>query len=434
VKLLVVSPDFASHYRPLAAIAAAASWQGADVAVATGTGMAPRVYAGGFRWCELRMSEGSNPGVLARQNAAADPMDMAGFFAATRAGMVATLSYQAGMRSQDLLWEPVDVACALLRIVEREQPDAIVVDHLAFACTLGLRAGGHPFTTFVPGHPSQIPAGDELYGYPVAWPSWVDPSLAALDDLRQRCAYASKAMTATYNDVLGVLAPSAVPVEDAFAAHGDDVLFNSAPALRNRERVVPASHAWLGACVRGETLDGNALAWLEGLGDEPFVYVSLGTFLSARADVLRRIVEALIGLGVHAALSTGSTDPAALGTLPPHWLVAPALPQVALLDHAAAVVTHGGNNTVTEALRACCPMVVLPFSTDQFATAADLERTGLAASLDPNRARQTDLAPAIADALAGAHPALTTLSAELRADPGATIAADRVLWRIRGHI
>ena len=71
------------------------------------------------------------------------------------------------------------------------------------------------------------------------------------------------------------------------------------------------------------------------------------------------------------------------------------LPQVALLERAALLVTHGGNNSVTEALTAGVPMVVLPFSTDQFAGAAAVEAAGLGAALDPNTATSADLASAV---------------------------------------
>ncbi|HSH10915.1 MAG TPA: hypothetical protein VLA10_03940 [Ilumatobacter sp.] len=49
--------------------------------------------------------------------------------------------------------------------------------------------------------------------------------------------------------------------------------------------------------------------------------------------------------------------------------------------------------------------VVLPFSTDQFSNAADLERIGAACVLSPNDASITDLALAIDVGLASAPPA-----------------------------
>ncbi len=62
------------------------------------------------------------------------------------------------------------------------------------------------------------------------------------------------------------------------------------------------------------------------------------------------------------------------------------LPQVTLLDHAALAVSHGGNNSVTEAMTAAVPLLLLPFSTDQFAGAAAARSRGFGAALDPNTA------------------------------------------------
>ena len=59
------------------------------------------------------------------------------------------------------------------------------------------------------------------------------------------------------------------------------------------------------------------------------------------------------------------------------------------------IVHHGGNNSVQEALATGVQQVVLPFSTDQFSNAADLERIGAACVLSPNEATAADLALAI---------------------------------------
>ena len=67
------------------------------------------------------------------------------------------------------------------------------------------------------------------------------------------------------------------------------------------------------------------------------------------------------------------------------------LPQVTLLGHAALAVSHGGNNSVTEALTAGVPMLLLPLSTDQFAGAAALEDAGLAEVLDANALSHTEI-------------------------------------------
>jgi hypothetical protein len=67
------------------------------------------------------------------------------------------------------------------------------------------------------------------------------------------------------------------------------------------------------------------------------------------------------GRGASAARSagpvaTGSGDPVRLGPLTAGWLVREHLPQVTLLQHATAAVTHGGNNSVTEAVDSGVPL------------------------------------------------------------------------------
>jgi len=129
--------------------------------------------------------------------------------------------------------------------------------------------------------------------------------------------------------------------------------------------------------------------------------------------VLTRVARALEQLGLRVALATGSADDPP--ELPPHWLVRVFLPQVTLLKRAAAAVTHGGNNSVTEAATFGVPLVVLPFSTDQFAGAAAIEKSGWGVALAPNTATVDELATAIAAVLEGPRG---PLAASLQAEPG----------------
>ncbi|MFK5635591.1 MULTISPECIES: glycosyltransferase [unclassified Ornithinimicrobium] len=152
------------------------------------------------------------------------------------------------------------------------------------------------------------------------------------------------------------------------------------------------------------------------------VYVSLGSFLSVRSDVLARVAESLRGLDVRVALASGSTPRAALGPVPGSWLVRDVLPQVTLLGSAALTVSHGGNNSVTEALTAGVPLLLLPLSTDQFAGAAALEDAGLGEALDPNAATPDELRAAavrLLDLAPAAAARLARLSEGLTATPGA---------------
>ncbi|GIJ74860.1 nucleotide disphospho-sugar-binding domain-containing protein [Virgisporangium ochraceum] len=423
--LLVISPDYASHLLPLATLATAWRDAGERVVVATGPATAHIVRSFGYSRTDLRLGRGSNPGVIrAEQQPPGEDDALRGFFAATAEGMVATLRFQADARRTDLLWQPVDTARAVLRVLDAVRPDHILVDHLAFGARLALAASGTHHADVVLGHPTALVVGDELYGYPTAWPAAFEPAAAALDALRQRCLQVRERFTDDWNRALRVLDPGAATVDDAFAAAGPELLFNYPERLHDpaRTRLLPP-HTFLGSAVRDETPDGDVAAWLDRSDPRPVVYVSFGSFLSARDDVLARVVAALRPLPVRVALTTGSADTRGWPPLPGHWLVREHLPQVAVLGRAALAVTHGGNNSVTEALNRGVPLLVLPFSTDQFAAAAAIEGAALGAALDPNTATAAQLRSAATAILHGAATAAAReLGDALRARPGRDVA------------
>ncbi|NLI18970.1 MAG: glycosyltransferase [Actinomycetales bacterium] len=423
--LLVISPDYASHLFPLATLATAWRDAGERVVVATGHATDAIVGAFGFERAHLQLGRGSNPGVIrAEEQPPGEDEALRGFFDATRRGAVETLAFQAAARGDDLLWNPVGVARDVQDVLARVRPRHVIVDHLAFSARLALHAARVRHADVVLGHPTALVVGDEVYGYPPAWPRRFHPDPAALAALRRMCEQVRDAFTAEWNAALAVLDPGAAPSVDAFAETGDLLLLNYPRALHAPERtaLLPPDHAFLGSAVRTEARDPEIEEWLAA-DDRPLVYASLGSFLSVRSDVLARIAEALAPLDVRVALARGQTPLAALGDVPASWLVRESLPQVTLLGHAAATISHGGNNSVTEALTAGVPLVLLPFSTDQFAGAAALEDAGFGEALDPNAATAAEIRDAVVRALDDvARDRLDRLGRDLRAIPGAQVA------------
>lgn len=394
--LLVISPDYASHLLPLATLATAWRDRGERVVVATGAATAPIVREFGLERYDLPLGRGSNARVISADDQPADEGDsLRGFFDATRRGMVPTLRYQASERLTDLMWDPVSAGRRTLAAVEAVRPDTIIVDHLAFSARLALQTAGIRYADVVLGHPSALPVAGEVYGYPPFWPTAFTPGAAELADLRSLCDEVSARFTAEWNTTVDALDPAATHTRDAFAEHGDLVLYNYPAELAAGDGRVLPPHAFLGSTRRTEPVDDEVEEWLASAGD--FAYVSFGSFLSVRGDVLRRVAEALSRMGLTAAIATGSTPPSELGVLPEGWLVRDYLPQVRLLERARLAVTHGGNNSVTEAVGSGIPLLVLPFSTDQFAGAAAIERVGIGRALDPNAATVSDLADALTD-------------------------------------
>ncbi len=409
MSLLVISPEYASHYVPMAVLAGEARADGRRVVVATGPALRPRVEADGFEWRSLRLGAGSNSGVVDDSEA------IHSFIAATRAGPVATIRRQALDRESDLLWQPERVAREVGGLCDELDPDEVLVDHVSFGSTLAMFATGRPFLTLVPGHPSQLPVGAERYGIPTHWPTCLGPDPGELNELEQLVDRVTNVFTDRWNDALATVAPQRQSVDDAFRVHGQLVLYNSVAALHRPERneLLPIDHRFVGPLVRMEKLPDEFRSWIDRTDDRPHVYVALGTFLSHRSDVLARIAGALREVGARAAIATGGTSAAELGPIPDDWITAPMLPQVAMLRCADVAIHHGGNNSVQESLAAGVRQLVLPMSTDQFANAADLERVGGAAIAPPNDATSADLARMLAALFAAGSPS-PVASAERR--------------------
>ena len=109
------------------------------------------------------------------------------------------------------------------------------------------------------------------------------------------------------------------------------------------------------------------------------------------------------------------------------------LPQTSILPHVDAVITHGGNNTVTEALYFGKPMVLLPVFWDQYDNAQRMHETGFGIRLDTYGHDPAEL-PAAVERLLGDQPLrerLAAVSRRLQAAPGTERAADLIEGLVR---
>jgi MGT family glycosyltransferase len=128
---------------------------------------------------------------------------------------------------------------------------------------------------------------------------------------------------------------------------------------------------------------------------DPVLYVSLGTVFDAGPHLLRTFASALAPLGGTVVVSTGRTDPQALHSLPAGVVVRRSVPQPEVLSRAALFVTHGGMNSVNEAMYAGVPVLVVPQGADQGLVASRVVELGAGLSL-----RSTDVTRATVYGLA----------------------------------
>jgi len=120
--------------------------------------------------------------------------------------------------------------------------------------------------------------------------------------------------------------------------------------------------------VRPEPYDrgGELPAWFDELGERPLVYVTLGTVFNGNVPLFRLIADALADQPFEVVIALGHGIPReALGEVAGNIRIGGYLPQSRILEHASAVVSHGGYNTVSASLGAGLPLFLLPMGADQ---------------------------------------------------------------------
>jgi UDP:flavonoid glycosyltransferase YjiC (YdhE family) len=128
---------------------------------------------------------------------------------------------------------------------------------------------------------------------------------------------------------------------------------------------------------------------LDGLPDQPTVYVSLGTvFNSQYPEVFDAILAGLRAEPLNVVMTLGTDgDIARFGTLSENVRIERFVPQDELLPYVDLCVNHGGNGAVFGAFAHGVPQVILPLSADQ-PTIGLIAKAHGAASLAPASAHE----------------------------------------------
>lgn len=197
------------------------------------------------------------------------------------------------------------------------------------------------------------------------------PTVVATEDMRQSLA----TLCATYQ-----IEP--FPFEDIF--------FHMEPL--NLIRVPREFHPM------GETFDekrfkfvGTTFRSQEAMGDfpldrlskDPVLYATMGTVFGEVSGIFDVFVRAFGNRPQQLVVALGNKiDPGVFGPLPDNVLLFPYVPQLTILRHTDIFISHAGLNGVMQALANGVPMVVIPQSPDQIATAFRLQELKLGVMLD----------------------------------------------------
>lgn len=305
-----------------------------------------------------------------------------------------------GAEALKFLWEDFLVPLARAMVpgvdaaAEAFAPTVLVVDQQAVAGALVARRRGLPWATFATTSAGVV---DPMKALPLVR-AWVDEQLAMLE--RE-----------------AGLPPAAEPDRSPHlvVAFTTDALVGSASAF-------PPHYRFVGPSIHRRP-EPTPFPW-DALEPGRRVLVSLGTVnAEAGARFYATVVEALASLPLQTILVA---PPELVPSAPGRVLVRSYVPQLALLPHVDAVVSHGGHNTVCEALAHGLPLVLAPIKDDQPVVAQQVVDAGAGLRVRFGRVRAAELREAALRVLD--EPSFRAAAARVRASfeaaGGAPRAAD----------
>ncbi len=284
-----------------------------------------------------------------------------------------------------LLVDAVADAIEPLRAVIRDvRPDVVAIDPMIYAAAIACELEGVPWA---------------------AVSNSLNPALPASLD----------------SELLRTVAWLAPERAELFARHGMSPQFRGCDVLSPHLTIAFTTPALVGD-VPGVELVGPSLPrgargdeadfpwdWLDPT--RPLVYVSFGSQIYYQPALFRRILDAVANRRVQLVASASELATSRwLGTIPANALLRPYVPQLAMLQRASAMISHGGANSVMEAIAWCVPLIVMPLCNDQFHQAHFITRAGLGRTLDAERATAPDIGRALDALLAGGSERMNVIA------------------------
>jgi MGT family glycosyltransferase len=316
------------------------------------------------------------------------------------------------------------VDARLTEIIDELRPDVIVEDNVVGFPALA--ASGIPWVRIASCNPAELK--DPLVppfssGYPVGdtsgWPAF----LAEIERTHRPMWEDFEAFSRTHGDHglhYGPLGPD-------FIAESPWLNLYLYPAEVDYTRAQPLAPTWhrLDSSVRAAETTWQLPEHLRER-DGSLIYLSLGSLGSADVGLMQRLVDLLATTEHRIIVSKGPL--ADQISLHDNQTGEGFLPQPAILPEVDLVITHGGNNTVTEAFHHGKPMIVLPLFWDQVDNAQRIDETGFGRRLPTYDFRDDELTDAIDELLADAalRRRLASIATRLQANPGTVRAADLI--------
>ncbi|PCI52076.1 MAG: hypothetical protein COB51_01000 [Moraxellaceae bacterium] len=183
-------------------------------------------------------------------------------------------------------------------------------------------------------------------------------------------------------------------VFDIFANVGDlNIVFNT-KQYQPFVNQIKGNFKYVGASVPENR---DAVSEQFNISDNnPLVYISLGTVNNTNLNFFKNCVQAFSNKPYDVIMSVGeSSRIQELGPLPNNIQAYAHVPQLHLLKHASAFITHGGMNSLNEGLYYGVPLVIYPQQVEQAFNGRRFQKMGLAKLLGSESPSAKDLYDAV---------------------------------------
>ena len=167
--------------------------------------------------------------------------------------------------------------------------------------------------------------------------------------------------------------------------------------------------------------------------ESALIYLSLGSLGSADVELMKRLIS-ILGKTNHRFIVSKGPQHSSF-EVAENMFGAEFLPQTKIIPQVDLVITHGGNNTVTEAIHFGKPMIVLPLFWDQYDNAQRVDETGFGVRLGTYSFADSELTDAIERLLSDValKQRLVAASARVQKSDGIKVGADVIEEVARKH-
>ncbi len=308
----------------------------------------------------------------------------------------------------------------LREIIEKVKPDVVVEDNVV--CFPALVTADAPYVRIVSCNPLEMKGSGvapTFSGYPQADSSdW--------KQFRSEFESTHRDMWSSFNDFVVKSGASALPdLEFIHTSKVANLYVYPAEADYVGERPLDSTWTRMDSSVRSTDepyeIPTEVANRPEG---SALVYLSLGSLGSADVDLMKRIISVLGKTPHRYIVSMGPAHNEYV--LAENMVGSEFVPQTRIIPQVDLVISHGGNNTITEAMHFGKPMVLLPLFWDQYDNAQRMHELGFGKRLATYAFTDEEMMDALNSLLddQGLRVRMAAIGEKIRSRNGTELGAD----------